>query len=175
MPLYGHELNEEINPFEAGLGFACHLAGYDFPGRDALLRIQQGAAAAGARRPGAGRPADRRGKAPDAAHDGQPVGAVTSGTFSPTLQKPIAMGYVRPELAEPGTELAVDVRGRPEPGRVVELPFYRRSIQGSRDSMTFDPKKLRCTPRPTNGSAWRPTRRGADRHRGAYRLRASRP
>ena len=41
MPLYGHELSEQINPFEAGLGFACHLVGYDFPGRDALLRIQK--------------------------------------------------------------------------------------------------------------------------------------
>ena len=41
MPLYGHELSEQINPFEAGLGFACHLVGYDFPGRDALLRIQR--------------------------------------------------------------------------------------------------------------------------------------
>ena len=41
MPLYGHELSEQINPFQAGLGFACHLVGYDFPGRNALLRIQK--------------------------------------------------------------------------------------------------------------------------------------
>ena len=44
MPLYGHELSEQIHPFEAGLGFACHLVGYDFPGREALLRIQKAAA-----------------------------------------------------------------------------------------------------------------------------------
>ena len=54
---------------------------------------------------------------------GQPVGEVTSGTFSPTLKKPIAMGFVVPAAAKPGTELQVDVRGRAEPARVVELPF----------------------------------------------------
>jgi aminomethyltransferase len=52
---------------------------------------------------------------------------VTSGAPSPTLGTPIAMAYVTPEVSAPGTELAVDVRGRREPVRVVELPFYRRS------------------------------------------------
>ena len=41
MPLYGHELTEDIDPFQAGLGFACHLSGYNFPGRDALLKIEK--------------------------------------------------------------------------------------------------------------------------------------
>jgi aminomethyltransferase len=54
------------------------------------------------------------------------VGEVTSGTFSPTFDKPIAMGYIRPDLAKPGTELFVDIRGQAEPSRVVKLPFYRR-------------------------------------------------
>ena len=58
------------------------------------------------------------------------MGRVTSGTFSPSLKKPIAMGYVRPDLAAPGTALAVDVRGRLEEARVVELPFYRRNHKG---------------------------------------------
>jgi aminomethyltransferase len=58
--------------------------------------------------------------------DGEPVGVVTSGAPSPTLGHPVAMAYVRPDLAEPGTELAVDVRGRLEDVRVVALPFYRR-------------------------------------------------
>ncbi len=58
---------------------------------------------------------------------GEPVGHVTSGTFSPTLEQPIAMGYVRPELAAPGTQVAIDIRGRREPARVVKLPFYRRT------------------------------------------------
>ncbi len=57
---------------------------------------------------------------------GAPIGNVTSGTFSPTLQRPIAMGYVRAEFSKPGTELAIDIRGQMEPARVAPLPFYRR-------------------------------------------------
>ena len=125
MPLYGHELNELVHPYEAGLGFACHLVGYDFPGRDALLRIQKtalhrvrvGLEMSGQRVP-------RQGYS--ILCGGQPVGEVTSGTFSPTLKKPIAMGFVAPTAAQPGTGLEIDVRGRTEPAHVVELPFYRR-------------------------------------------------
>ncbi len=125
MPLYGHELSEEANPFEAGLAYTCYLTGYDFPGRDALLRLQQqpparklvGLELAG-RRPA------RSGCRIFSA--GEHVGQVTSGTFSPTLRKPIALGYVRPDVAEPGTELSIDVRGHRETARVVRLPFYRR-------------------------------------------------
>ena len=54
------------------------------------------------------------------------IGEVSSGTFSPTLERPIAMAYVRPQYAGLGTELAIDIRGRPEPARVVALPFYSR-------------------------------------------------
>ena len=54
------------------------------------------------------------------------IGEVTSGTFSPTFNAPLAMAYVEPEFAEVNTELAVDVRGKPEPCRVVPLPFYKR-------------------------------------------------
>jgi aminomethyltransferase len=126
MPLYGHELSEQINPFQAGLGFACHLVGYNFPGRDALLRIQKEppklvriglemAAGSRAARPGC----------PILA-DGRQIGEVTSGTHSPTLGRPIAMGYVAPEFAQPGRELQIDIRGRPEPAQVVGLPFYQR-------------------------------------------------
>lgn len=125
MPLYGHELSEEVNPFQAGLGFACHLKGYDFPGRDALLRLQSqppksiriGLEMIGQR-------AARQGCT--ILVGGRPVGQVTSGTYSPSLGKPIAMGYIAPEFAAPGTELQIDVRGRIESARVVELPFYRR-------------------------------------------------
>ena len=125
MPLYGHELSEKINPFQAGLGSACHLVGYDFPGRNALVQIQQ-------------RPLDFTRVALElagrrVAREGCPilrgrvrVGEVTSGTFGPTVEKAIAMGYVRPEHAALGTELNIDVRGRLEPARVVKLPFYRR-------------------------------------------------
>jgi aminomethyltransferase len=125
MPLYGHELSEEINPYQAGLAFAVNLQGRSFPGRDALARIKQdpsqprrvGLQLEGKRIPREGYPILR---------GGETVGHVTSGTFSPTLERPIAMGYVRPDCAEPGTELAIDLRGRAEGARVVELPFYRR-------------------------------------------------
>jgi aminomethyltransferase len=58
--------------------------------------------------------------------DGRPAGRVASGTFAPTLQKVIAMAYLDPAAAAPGTALTVDVRGRAEPAKVVPLPFYRR-------------------------------------------------
>jgi aminomethyltransferase len=54
------------------------------------------------------------------------VGRVTSGTWSPTLEKAIGMAYLPPGLAAAGSELTVDVRGRELPARVVELPFYKR-------------------------------------------------
>jgi aminomethyltransferase len=125
MPLYGHELSEQIDPFQAGLGFACHLTGYDFPGRDALLRLQnQPPKLVRVGLELAGRRVAREGAAILA--DGRPVGTVTSGTFSPTLQKPIAMGYVSPQFAHIGTEVQIDIRGRSESARVAQLPFYRR-------------------------------------------------
>ncbi len=130
MPLYGHELTEEIDPFRAGLGFACHLVGYDFPGRDALLRMQKEPAKLV--RIGlemSGKRAARQGSAIMAGQ--QKVGEVTSGSYSPTLGKAIAMGYVAPAFAKLGGELHVDVRGSQEPARVVELPFYSRKKKGA--------------------------------------------
>jgi aminomethyltransferase len=131
MPLYGHELSETIDPLTAGLAFAVNLDGRQFPGRDALARVKQqpltrrriGVELTGRRVPRE-QYAIRRGDAPvgDA-----PIGEVTSGTFSPTLNRPIAMGYVSVAAAEPGVELLVDIRGQLEPARVVKLPFYRRA------------------------------------------------
>jgi len=126
MPLYDHEISEQINPFQAGLGFACHLVGYDFPGRDALLPIQNAplkSVRIGLEMPQGRRP-PRQG-CPILAAD-QIIGEVTSGSHSPSLGKPIAMGYVTPEFTCPGTELQIDVRGRIEPAFVTELPFYHR-------------------------------------------------
>ena len=125
MPLYGHELNEETDPLQAGLGWAVKLDKGDFIGRAALLRRQEdrtrrlrvGLELQGKRiaREGAG-----------VSRDGRTVGQVTSGTFAPTLQKAIAMAYVDPDCTPVGTACSVDVRGKPEPARVVPLPFYRR-------------------------------------------------
>ncbi len=125
MPLYGHELNEQITPWQAGLDFAVNLEGREFTGRTVLAKmklaepqlIRVGLELSGKRVP--------REHFPIFASNAQ-VGEVTSGTFSPTLNKPIAMGYVASKHAEPGTELSIDIRGSREPARVVKLPFYKR-------------------------------------------------
>jgi len=125
MPLYGHELSEEIDPLQAGLAFAVDLENHRFAGRDALEKLRRDESRP--KRVGlelTGRRVPREGYAVLAA--GAPVGRVTSGTFSPTLNKPIAMAYVRRDLAAPGTPVEVDVRGNTEPARVAKLPFYRR-------------------------------------------------
>lgn len=125
MPLYGHELDEQTNPLEAGLGFAVKLDKADFIGRSALAEIKQ----TGPRRRRVGLEVEGR-RIPregmSIVHDGQVVGRVTSGTFSPTLKKGIAMGYLPPELSTIGTLVSLDVRGNVEPARIVRLPFYKR-------------------------------------------------
>ena len=124
MPLYGHELGEEINPYSAGLGWAIKLDKGAFDGREALTRFKK---APGRLRVGlalGGKRIAREGSV--VLRDGQEAGSVTSGTFSPTLGASLAMAYVDPECRAIGTELHVDVRGHREVARVVELPFYRR-------------------------------------------------
>jgi aminomethyltransferase len=125
MPLYGHELSEAINPHQAGLGHAVDLENRAFPGRDALAKLREDANLP--RRAGwelAGKRVPREGHA--VLRDGRPVGRVTSGTFSPSLGRPIAMGYVPAELTAPGSEVTIDIRGSHEPATTVKLPFYRR-------------------------------------------------
>jgi aminomethyltransferase len=126
MPLYGHELSETINPIQAGLQFAVNLEGRDFIGRDALARF-----AADPNQPARvglqldGRRVPRQGC--PVLHNEETVGEVTSGTFSPTLERPIAMAYVRPEEQAIGTQLEIDIRGTRHPATVVPLPFYQRT------------------------------------------------
>jgi aminomethyltransferase len=126
MPLYGNELDRETTPFEAGLGRVVKLSkAGDFTGRAALEK----AAAEGPRRSLVGLSLTGRGIArhgyPVLDADG-PTGVVTSGTMSPTLGTAIAMAYVAPRHAEPGTMLDVEIRGARVPARVVPLPFYKR-------------------------------------------------
>lgn len=126
MPLYGHELTEQINPFQAGLGFAVQLEGREFIGRDALKRWKEDASLP--RRVGLRLSGKRVAREHSVVYrDEQPVGEVTSGTFSPTFQQSIAMAYVQPQAAAEGTPLQVDVRGRREAAVVVKLPFYSRT------------------------------------------------
>jgi aminomethyltransferase len=125
MPLYGHELSEETDPFQAGLAWAVKMDKGDFIGRQALEQRRQDATRR--RRVGLeleGKRIAREGAA--VIQQGREVGTVTSGTFSPTLGKAIVMAYVDPPAAAPGTASEVDVRGKPAPAKVVPLPFYKR-------------------------------------------------
>jgi aminomethyltransferase len=126
MPLYGNELDLTTNPYEAGLGRVVKLdkAG-DFVGRGALERVARD----GPARRLIGLEVQGRG----IARHGYPVfvgerrtGIVTSGTHSPTLGKAIAMAYVAPGDAEPGTIVDVEIRQQRVASVVVGLPFYRR-------------------------------------------------
>ncbi|HEV2781023.1 MAG TPA: glycine cleavage system aminomethyltransferase GcvT [Actinophytocola sp.] len=128
MALYGNELTVRTNPFEAGLGRVVKFdKPADFVGR-AALEAKRGAAVTSTLvgLVGTGRRAPRHGY-PVLDADGGQVGTVTSGALSPTLGHPIAMAYVPPALSEPGTKLAVDIRGTATPAQVVKLPFYKRS------------------------------------------------
>lgn len=126
MPLYGHELGESITPWQAGLQSAVNLEGRQFPGRDRLAALDSiGLPQRVGLRLAGRRPAREHSLVLDAS--GNRVGEVTSGTFSPTLDAPIAMAYVAPAAAAVGTELQVDIRGRQEKSEVVKLPFYQRA------------------------------------------------
>jgi aminomethyltransferase len=127
MALYGHEIDETTTPFEAGLGWVVKLDKGDFLGRDALVSQK----AAGVPRKLVGFEVRGRGIARQGhgvlAKDGVAIaGAVTSGTWSPTFERALGMAYVPPKMAPPGTPLGLDVRGKPVPATVVEMPFYRR-------------------------------------------------
>jgi len=126
MALYGNELDEDTSALEAGLGFFVKLDKPEMMGMERLRREK----AEGVHRKLIGLQCTERG-IPRHGYpilaDGQAIGAVTSGTMSPTLGAPIAMGYVPPEYAKVDTDLAVAIRGRPVAARVVRRPFYRRS------------------------------------------------
>ena len=128
MALYGHEISDEINVFEAGLGRYAKLDKPTFVGKDALLGVQ---AAGGPERKLIGLEMVERGIGRDGypvlSLNGGLVGAVTSGSPAPYLKKNIAMAYVGKDFAELGTELAVEVRGLPVKAKVVALPFYKRA------------------------------------------------
>ncbi|MDZ7315934.1 MAG: glycine cleavage system aminomethyltransferase GcvT [candidate division KSB1 bacterium] len=122
--LYGNDIDATTNPLEAGLGWITKLDKGDFIGREALLRVRE----QGLKRKligfeVEGRAVPRHGYA---LYQGDRLlGHVTSGGFSPMLEKGIGMGYVAIDAAAEGTPLEVDVRGRRVPGMVVKTPFYR--------------------------------------------------
>ncbi len=125
MPLYGHELREDSDPFAIGLGLAIDLDGRRFPGAEAFRAMRD-------------RPADRvrvglildskrsgrEGDAVEAAE--RRVGTVTSGSFAPSLGRAVAMAMVDRAVSAVGTPLDVVVRDSRQPARVAPLPFHRR-------------------------------------------------
>lgn len=125
MPLYGHELSESIDPISAGLSFAVKPQAKDFIGKSALLAMPQPPAKQRVGLLLAGRRIAREGSQVLA---GQiDIGEVTSGTFSPTLEQPIAMAYLERAAAILDANVEVDIRGQSERATIVKLPFYRRA------------------------------------------------
>jgi aminomethyltransferase len=125
MRLYGNDIDESTSVLEAGLGWTIGWDKADFIGRDRLREQKE----KGIGRKLVGFEMVERGIArhgcPIVAGD-RPVGVVTSGTQTPFLKKSIGMAYVPVDMAAPGTELNVDIRGRVSKARVVPLPFYKK-------------------------------------------------
>jgi glycine cleavage system T protein (aminomethyltransferase) len=126
LSLYGNDIDETTNPYEAGLGWTVKLKAGDFIGRDALVKIK----ADGLTRKLVGFEMVGRGIArhgyPIVDAQGEAIGIVTSGSPAPSLNKSIGLGYVPIDKTEIGTSLIVDCRGRQIEAVVVKTPFYKR-------------------------------------------------
>jgi aminomethyltransferase len=130
LPLCGTDMDGETTPLEAGLAWVVKLAKGEFVGRAALAAQ----ASEGPLRRLVGIQLDEAGiprHGHDVWHDGRRVGQVTSGARSPTLGTYVALAYVPSAVAVPGAAVAIDIRGRKIPGRVVHRPFYRRVPRAS--------------------------------------------
>lgn len=123
--LYGNDIDQTTNPLEAGLGWITKLDKGDFIGRDAILKAKNN----GLKRKLIGFEMDGR-AIPRHGYpiygDSENIGTVTSGMFSPMLQKPIGLGYVAAAHAAIDSPLQIDIRGKRFPAKVVKTPFYKR-------------------------------------------------
>src|SRR5580698_5062818 len=126
MALYGHEISDTINVWEAGLDRYCKMEKGDFIGRAALEKAK----AAGLKRTLVGLEMIDRGIARDeyscCSEAGEAVGVITSGSPSPTLGKNIALAYVPPQMSAIGTTILVEIRGNKYRAKIVPTPFYKR-------------------------------------------------
>ncbi|PYX55329.1 MAG: glycine cleavage system aminomethyltransferase GcvT, partial [Acidobacteria bacterium] len=126
LPLYGHEISDTINVWEAGLDRFCKMEKPKFVGRDALEKAKS----EGIKRTLVGLEMVERGIARDGYkvldEGGREIGYVTSGSYAPFLKKNIALAYVPPELAGLGATLKVEIRGQGVKAQVAPTPFYRR-------------------------------------------------
>jgi aminomethyltransferase len=133
MALYGHEISDSLNVWEANLGRYCKMdKGVDFVGREALLEVQNGG---GPTKRLVGLEMIERGIGRDGypvfSLEGERIGEITSGSPAPFLKKNIALAYVPMAFVELGTEVAVEVRGQKVKAQVVPTPFYKRAKAGS--------------------------------------------
>jgi len=127
-PLYGHELDEETTPLEAGLGFFVALGKGDFVGRAVLAEQKaKGTSKKLVAFKMGGRSAPPRPQYPiwSASGGTAPIGRVTSGTQSPSLGLGIGLGYVAPEFSPANTAIGIEIRGQQMPATVVPRPIYR--------------------------------------------------
>lgn len=125
LPLHGSDISSETNPFESGLGWVVDMDKDDFVSKAALRSIKDmGVEKRLVALEMLDRAIPRHGYA--VLSDDRQIGTVTSGGYSPTLEKGIAMGYVSTDLSKIGTKLEVDIRGSSFPAQVVRRPFYRR-------------------------------------------------
>lgn len=135
MALYGHEISETINVWEAGLDRYCKMEKGDFVGRAALARAKQ----AGLTRTLVGLEMVERGIARDEYRclneQGEPIGVITSGSPSPTLGKNIALAYVPPSMSALGTTIYVEIRTQKARAQVVATPFYKRARKSATQSV----------------------------------------
>jgi len=126
LPLYGHEISDEINVWEAGLDRFCKMEKLEFIGKPAL----ESAKAAGVKRTLVGLEMVERGIARDGYkvwdESGKEIGYVTSGSPAPFLKKNIALAYVPPEHSATGSTVKVEIRGQGVRAQVVPTPFYKR-------------------------------------------------
>ena len=123
--LYGNEIDATTNPLEAGLGWITKLDKGEFNGSDAIRRLKEqkaGRKLIGMELPG--RNIARHGY--EIVIDGVKVGQITSGTFSPSLEKSIAVGYIESAYAQVGTEVKIKIRQREVAATIVKTPFYSR-------------------------------------------------
>lgn len=126
LPLYGHEISDTLNVWDAGLDRFCKMEKPEFIGREALAKAK----AEGLKRTLVGLEMIERGIARDGYRvldgGGNEIGYVTSGSYAPFLKKNIALAYVPPKMSANDTVLAVEIRGQAVKARVVPTPFYRR-------------------------------------------------
>jgi aminomethyltransferase len=123
--LYGNDIDETTNPFEARLGWIVKMEKGNFVGREALLKIKE----RGIKRKRVGFETDKKGVFPrphqKISRGEEVVGEVTSGGYSPSLNRGIGMGYVEVKSSKPDTLLTLHIRDRKEEVRIVKLPFYK--------------------------------------------------